>query len=426
MIGNIINTIGSRLLIALISLSILLLNSNFLGANGLGSVGLIILGVTIILLVSNFVSGGGLIYYAPRHSTKHLFLISYSWIIVTGLIFIPIILFTPLFIKAYAWDVLFLGILLSASSTNNHLLLGKEKVKQFNAISIIQALIQITALCYFFFVEKQQTVRSFVNSAYLAYFASFLFSLIMLMPYLKDQTNSSEISIKNLYKKVLNYGFYLQLANIFQLLNYRLSYFILQVFSGRAAVGIFTAGIQLSEGMLLPSRSLAMVQYARISNMNDDTKSVELSIVLMKVAFFITLPLVGILLLIPEEYFTIILGKDFTAVKGVIAAMSIGIIGLSMEGILSRFFSGTGRQKTNTINGLIGLVSTVGFGFWLIPIYGVMGAAYTASISYCIMLLFMLFQINKFAKISYKAYLPNQSDLDLARKEFRKYLKKSN
>ena len=426
MIYNILSTIGSRFFMALISLSLLLLSSNYLGADGLGSIGLIVLGISIIQLLNNFVNGGGLIYYTPRFSTIKLFGVAYFWIAITFLLFVPIILFTPLFIKEYAWDILILGILLSAVSTHNHLLLGKEKVRYFNLISLSQSVVQLISLLYLFFILNKKSVDSFILSIYISYSISLVTSFLILVTHLKDKPSTQEkVTFFELFKKTLHYGFYLQLANIFQLLNYRLSYFLLQFYSGKAAVGIYTPGVQLSEGILLPTKSIATVQYARISNMKNDHQAIRLTLVLMKVSFLLTLPILVVLMLIPSEYFQAVLGSDFSQVKHVITAMAIGILSLSMEGIVSGFFSGTGRQKTNSLSAFIGFLFTVILGFYLIPKYGVMGAAYTATISYLSMFIFMIIQLNKYAKISFRAYLPSTSDVDLVRKELKKLIEKN-
>ena len=87
-----------------------------------------------------------------------------------------------------------------------------------------------------------------------------------------------------------------------------------------------------------------------------------------------------------------------------------------MEAILGRFFSGTGRQKINTINTFIGLIFTVGLGLWLIPQYGVQGAAISASVSYLSMFLFIAYQLKSKSQLSFKAFFPNGDDWKLIRK----------
>lgn len=407
MIRNILNTIGSRLIMAFISLSLLLLNAKLLGAEGLGTIGLLILGISLFILINNFVNGGGLIYYASRFPMIRLLKVSYAWtFILAGIYALSISLF-PTFLENYAWDLLFLGIILAISTTNSNLLLGKEQVKQFNFCLVTQSIVQLASLLYFYFILKQISVDSFILATYLGYSSQFLLSSYFLKPYLKSESSPN---YKKGFVELFQYGFYLQLANIFQLLNYRLSYYILQIYSGRAAVGVYTAGVQLSEGILLPSKSLAMVQYARISNLQSEEKAAQLSIRLMKLCFIITLPLIVLLLLIPTELFSSLLGADFKSIKPVILLMSVGIISLSMEAIISRFFSGMGMQKINSINAGFGLVLTLGFGFWLIPLYGLNGAAITASITYFFMFTFILYILKRKVKLRFKEMLFSSDD----------------
>lgn len=412
MIANILNTIGSRLSMAIISLSLLLIYSNFLGAEGLGTIGLIILGISIFILICNFANGGGLVYYASRYSALQLLIASNAWTVLIALLFILGIYILPDFFGQYAWDILYLGILLSFSTSNANLLLGKERVKAYNRCFLIQSIIQIGGVVFFFFYLNDRSVDAFIRATYIAYTLNFLLSSMHLFPYLK---NGEKASFSELSKDLIHYGFYLQLANLFQLFNYRLSYYLLQIYSGKAAVGIYTSGVQLSEGILLPSKSLGMVQYARISNMNDDQEAAQLTVSLMKLSFVLTLPILLILLFIPTSFFVDVLGSDFQESKLVIVAMSLGILTLSMEGILGRFFSGTGRQKVNTINTAIGLFFTIGFGLWLIPLHGAYGAAITASVSYSSMFLFIAYQLKSKTNLSLQSFLPGKKDWQLAK-----------
>jgi len=419
MLKNILNTIGTRLFVAGISFSMLLLNTNLLGAEGVGTIGLLILGISIFLLICHFVNGGGLIYFAPRHSIWSLMLLSYAWTILIGFIFYLSITFLPTFLGSYAYDLLLLGILLSLASTNTNLLLGKESVKAFNLCYLIQSLVQITALLIFYFIFQDQSVSSFIKATYLGYGSNFISSMLILSSHIKVSQSPS----KKLFFSLLKYGFYLQLANLFQLFNYRLSYYLLQLFSGRAAVGIYTSGVQLSEGMLLPSKSLGTVQYARISNLKSDVKAAKLSLSMMKVAFGLTFPIIGIVLLIPSSFFVSVLGNDFQQTKPVIAIMALGILALSMEGVLGRFFSGTGKQRINTANTAIGLGFTLIFGFWLIPIYGLYGAAITSTLAYLSMFFFISYQLKLKAKLKYRDFMLRKEDWQLVKQSLRKGFK---
>ena len=91
MIANVLNTVVSKVGLALISILLLLLNSNYLGVEGLGIVALIVLKIAIYLLVSNLVTGGSLVYFASKINTAELFIISYVWMFATAALFYFII-----------------------------------------------------------------------------------------------------------------------------------------------------------------------------------------------------------------------------------------------------------------------------------------------------------------------------------------------
>ena len=390
MIGNIINTVSTRISLAVLSIALLLLNSNFLGSEGLGTVGIIVLEITIYLLISNVVCGGSLVYFTSRKSPNALLIAAYTWIILSASFYYLLLSFIPALDSEYSTAILVLGFLQSAIGANLGLLAGQQRFKTFNFVALIQAVVQIGALCIFYFIFNNQSINAFIQSTFIAYCLAFILSFVRLLPTLERQTVWPSIA---LFKELIHYGFYLQIANITQLLNYRLNYFLLDYFSGRAAVGKFMAGVQLSEGLLLPSKSIGAVQYAKISSQKSKLKAARLTITLLKVVFLLTLPLIVVLMLIPEVIYTSLLGSEFNETPLVISFMSVGILALSCEVILSRYFAGTGQQKVNATSSSIGLVVTIIAGFSLIPTMGLMGAAACASLSYLSIFLFLFYKI---------------------------------
>lgn len=418
MIAKIINTVVVKVLLALLSIFLLLLNSNYLGAVGLGTIALIVLEIAIYLLISNLVTGGSLVYYASRIETTELFIISYSWMATITLLLYFTLSYFPFLSIEYLDHILLLGLIQSGVSTHINLLAGKQQIKPFNFTSLIQGLVQVLSLSYFYFILKEKTVISFIYSTYIAYTAAYIYSLLKLLSYLKFKVLLPK---KNTFSAVIQYGFFIQTANISQLLNYRLSYFLLEYYSGRSAIGQFTAGVQLSEGILLPSKSIGIVQYSRLSNTKSILKSAGLTLTLLKLSFIITLPFLLILIAIPNYLFVALLGEDFGMTSVVIGLMSVGIIMLASEVILSRFFSGSGHQKVNASSSTLGLIATLIFGFLLIPTFGFKGAAITYSLSFSAMFIYMLFKFKQITGIRYQRFLISTSDLQLIYRVARRF-----
>ena len=417
MIKNIVNTVGSKLGTSLISFVLLLIYSNYLGAAGLGSIGLIVLSISIVLLVSNLINTS-IIYFASRHSTGNLFFVSYIWSIISiGMIYLFNQVF-PIFPKEFTTDIYYLSFLQSGIVIHLNVLLGKEKIKQYNIYSFLQSLLTLTFVCSFFFIKKMIEVQAFIYALYMAYGIVLLSSTFNVFPLI------TKVKIREfpaIFKDAISYGFFVQSANIFQLLNYRVSYFILDLYSGRASLGIYSAGVQLSEALLIPGKSISTVQYARISAKKDESYAQRVSLLFMKLSVLLTGIGTVILMLLPARFLTWLLGDSFAHIKTTIFAMSIGIIALSAETILSHYFSGTGRQQKNSISSLIGLVLTLVFAYILIPSYGAVGAAMTSSIAFSGMLIYLLVLMSKHKGMSLKLFLPQQKDWRLIRRILKMY-----
>ena len=197
----------------------------------------------------------------------------------------------------------------------------------------------------------------------------------------------------------------MQFSNIIQLVNYRLNYYLINFFYSKALLGIFSIGVQLSEGLWLISKSIATVQYARISNSTDADYSKQLTIRFFKISFLATLITLIPLILLPVNFYRFVFGHEFGNVRYVIMFMSSGIMAVAVNSMFSHFFSGTGRPYLNTIGSAIGFVFTLGLGLILVPSYGIYGAAITASFSYLASLLFQFIAFTSITKLLLKNIL---------------------
>lgn len=416
MLNNILHTFGIRLITAAISFGVLFLNANFLGAEGLGTVGLIVLNITLIGILANLIHGG-LIYFSSRKNQGNLFLIAYLWTLISVVIYVVFNQFYPLIDQEYFFATLALGGIQASASIHHYFLLGQEKIKRFNLISLLQSLGLIASLLWSFYGRSYVKVDAFIQALFLSYALSYVLAFLSSLTFLEKPIL---FKLKDDFVDCLKYGFFAQAANTFQLLNYRISYFFLDSLSGRAALGQYTAGVQLSEALLLIGRSISTVQYARISRRKQEAYAKRISLLLMKISYLLTSLGLVVLLLIPTDWFISLLGKDFSLLKTILAGLSLGIIALSAEVILSHYFSGTGRIKTNAISAAFGLVVTL-IGCWLlIPFYGALGAALSSSASYLAMFVFLYLKMNRESAKKLRLLLPTQAELKLMRRLVRK------
>ncbi|MDT8308742.1 MAG: hypothetical protein RQ866_04375, partial [Bacteroidales bacterium] len=113
MFKSIFNTTVVRLFNAVITFTILLINARVLGSDNVGTIGLIVLNITIVLMVNNLFGGGALIYLTPRYPAKKLLSIAYFWAFLTALIVPSVFLFIRIEPLDYIVHVYCLSLFLS-------------------------------------------------------------------------------------------------------------------------------------------------------------------------------------------------------------------------------------------------------------------------------------------------------------------------
>lgn len=415
MIAKVLHTFGSRFIMAVFSFVLLLLNSHHLGAEGLGTVGLLILNITIIVLLCNLLHGG-LIYFSSRLNRGNLFIIAYAWLGISLLLYFLLQYIYPLLDFNLLKHVYLLGFLQAAAAIHFYFLIGKEKIKLYNLISLGQSAVLFAYVFIHYKLLSREVISVYIEGLYFSFGLSFVFAFLFS---LQELQRPNIMLVFQDFKKCLSYGFYSQAANTFQLFNYRISYFFLDSFSGRTALGHYTASVQISEALLIPGRSISTVQYARISRKKHDYYARKISLFFMKISWMITLFGLLLILVLPEEFYIFLLGSEFTLVKQLILYMSIGILALSAEVVISHYFSGTGRVKINLYSAIIGFVVTLFSCFFFIPIYGAIGAAISTALSYSAMFLYLFYTMNQKSGIQKSMLLPTKQDAKLIHRIYR-------
>jgi O-antigen/teichoic acid export membrane protein len=418
MLRKIIGTAGSRIIIALITFAIVVINARALGTEGVGEIALIVLGITIILLISNLGSGG-LVYLIPRYDPFKLIVPSYAWAFLSSVIGAFILSFFKLIPDEYTSHVLFLSLFQALGAINLTFLIGKEKIKQYNLISVLQFIMVIATLSVLVYIMQRVEVMSYVYALYVAYILTFIVSFMAIRKFIKV-TNFSKFD--EVLIQVFKYGSYVQLANLLQLMNYRLGYYIIEKYLGKASLGIFDVGNKVSEGLWLIGKSVALVQYSKISNNKDAGFARDLTIRFLKFVFVITFLMLVVLLLLPDSFFMFVFGDDFTGLSKVVQSLATGILSMSVSMILSHFFSGTGRHYHNTISSGIGLALTLIFGFTLIPEMGIIGAGITASISYFSSMLYQMIVFVRISGTGLSQFMIKKEDIKFVKDELRELI----
>jgi O-antigen/teichoic acid export membrane protein len=214
----------------------------------------------------------------------------------------------------------------------------------------------------------------------------------------------------------------MQLGNILQFLNYRLSYYFIEFFLRRAAVGVYSVGVQLSESIWLIAKSIHMVQYTRISNEKNEDYAAKLTLNLVKISFILTLLSLILIMVLLHVFFAVVLKPEFQQVPLIMFTLAAGILTFSISIILSPYFSGMGKPIHNTISAAIGLVFTLVLSLLLIPQMKLPGAALAATVSYSASTLYQFIVFIKMSNLKPADFLLRKNDILVIVKEVKKLI----
>jgi O-antigen/teichoic acid export membrane protein len=404
---KIISTFGAKILVAVINLFLVVLLSQQIGASGRGEASLIITSIAFINIACNLIGGATLVYLVPRKNLFKLLTISYSWSLLVCCASYFLLLSLNVINPQYILHIAVLSFIHSIGSIHLTTLLGKERIMSNNLLTLLQSVIGIGVLAVFFFFLNRINVESYVFSLYMAFSSIAVLSFLFLIREIKEVSFSGIFSI---FKEAAKIGFYNQAGHIMQFLNLRISFYLLNQYSGEATVGIYSNGVSIAESIWLISNSMAMVQYARIANSDNPEESRQLTLNLTKISLLVcTLAIIPFVLL-PAEFFTFVFGGEFAEVKTAILLLAPGVVVYNLLLIMGHYFSGTGRYHINTLGSLAGLCVTVVLTFAVAPQYGLMEAGIIASCSYSVTAIFVAWAFFRESGYSIKKLIPDIDD----------------
>ena len=408
--NHIINTLISKLLIALCSMGVVVITSQILGAEGRGVISYVLLLIMLAQVVAEFVGGSALINLAPNERLINLIVPSYavSIIVSAGLWVVTSFTHTA---PVPPWLMAIICLFLCLSNVNLGLILGRQQINKRNVIQFSYTLLLLAGVYVVYWVDKSPSVEPYFKMLAFTYFMGFILSGFVLFQIAKNE----DFLNFSLSKELFTYGFWSQLSQLINLLNYRLAYFFVERDFGMASLGIYSNAMTIGEMMKIPGHSLGQVQHNRIINNSSATeyakqitaKYLALNIVLYAAQWVV-------LLLIPSILWSWLLGNDFTSLKTVLFILLPGFVAMGVATSFSFYFHAINRFKTVLLVNLATLFTVIVVYYGLKSNLGFNAILYAFSTAYCLhLLLFVVlyfkqknanFQFVSIVKNAIKAY----------------------
>ena len=405
MTKNIFNTFLVKLLSSVGNLVITIILSRFLGAEVKGEQGLFLTIVSLTHIVMGVVGLGSLMYLIPRLSYLQLLIPSYIWTILVAITtyFVLPLLYPEL--SMYCLHICLISVLITVYNIHLSSIMAHERIVLANKVSLFQLCLLIGSLLIFVFLGNMKTLTAYVYAMYVSYLVSLAICYgISIGIFNFSFSNQNFKSLYLGFTQLFRYGFFNQLDVFAQLLSFRISYFILAHNVGNKEVGVFSVAVSIAESVWLISRSVSLVHHVSVINTNDSRANTKRTLQYIQKTFLHTVVALMALIVIPNYFYSYLFGKDFSDVRMSIISLIPGIAFFSISFVISGLFSGQGHQKINSIASIVGLFFAIASAYLIIPLYGVIGAGISASISYTVTSFIKVYYFSKKYHVTWKDY----------------------
>lgn len=233
-----------------------------------------------------------------------------------------------------------------------------------------------------------------VAFAWVVLIESIILAIGLTVMYLKQSNKISDwkVSFKKI-KYLLKEAWPLILAGTLYVLYTRVDQIMLGNMVGDSEVGIFAAAIKISDGWMFIPAIIATSLFPAMLN----ARKADYSLYLQRTQHLLNLmALLGIaasiaITFIASPFINLIFGEGYSESALVLTIHIWGGIFIAMSSISYRYFIAEGLQKSSFYRGLIGFFVNIILNYFLIPLYGAVGAAIATVVSQAMALYFFNF-----------------------------------
>ena len=375
MFKNIIHSIFTKGIVALINFFILIITSRYFGISTRGEISIFILNITIIQLINETYTGYSLVYFIPKFNLKKIFIIGIIYTLIFTSLSNLIIVFINKQIIGFEWMGYIISLIIIINSFNSVLILGKEKVKLYNFLNFLQPFLLLLGVLIYIFILNYNSISAFVFPLFFSFAISFVISF-----FYAQKLVFFDLSFTNYeFKPIIINGIICQASTLMFILGNRYSYYLLP---SSSKIGLYSTASSLIESILIISNGISPILLARVANLGDTKQSSKITLSLSKISLIISSIAVIIIFIIPETLYLKILGNEFIGIKRLMMLYAPGILMISFFGIISNYFSALGKLKLILFCNSFGFIITLIFTPILIKKYDVAGAAYSVNLAY--------------------------------------------
>ena len=345
-----------------------ILGNNVLLSFGIGAVG-IIAGLVMVFLLGETVFHGVPVNY-----------------LLLALAFVPIDIF---------------------SSYVRYVLLGAQRIKEFNYVQIAHSVLFLAFIASALLVMKRGA-----RGAIIAGLITSLIVDVITFPMAMKVAGGVDFKPDVLYiKQATKYGVQAHLANILGFLNYRVDMFMVNGFLGPMAVGLYSVGVGLVEKLWLISQASSTVLFPRVAAESEEDRKKGFTALVARTVLWTTALGALVLIFVSGWVVRLLYSDAYIPAVGALQVLLPGIVTLSVWRILTNDIAGRGYPYLNIYTSLAAVIANVILNFIWIPRYNISGAALASTVSYTVSFLMATFFYCRLSGNSWtKVIFPQRGD----------------
>jgi len=406
--GVIVSNIAYRFLYVVINVFITLLLTRVMTVNGYGILSLMIANTAIFNLVSCLGSESGITYHyasdtLPRRKifTIICFVVLFQLAVFTiSEIIYKVVsgnywLITGRDIQFFLWGMVYL---FSVTLTDKYtaFFYGGHLYVSFNKIITIGSLISLVAFAGLYFFVRVQDVFFYLRFFILTSF----FQAVLLSVFFHFNQHQSMIFSpvqKEDWKKFFSYSFVVFVTNIIQFLAYRVDYWLVAAYKGDVALGLYSLAVRLCQLFwILPLLFAGIIFPQTADNRIINYELRVTTLVRITVAILFLAELAAIAVATPLIPF--IFGKAYERSVVPFIYLLPGYWLLSINILLAAYYAGKKQLHVNLIGSTMCFLIVLFLDLFLIPRYGINGAAIASTVAYCACGIYFIWRFTEFKR----------------------------
>jgi len=235
----------------------------------------------------------------------------------------------------------------------------------------------MTLIGMFLFCWKTGSSEGAMLSYVLGELSAAVFLLIVLVrKYKFERIVLNWRCVKDLYAYGLKYYF----ARMAQFLNVQIGTFVIAFLGTKEATGFLSVSVGLVAKLTILPEIIGAVLLSRV--VNGQQMSLELTVRVMRMVFWIILFVSLLLAVLCKPIVMILLSPEFLPAVVPIWLMLPGMLLRCCSKTLGVYFNGIGKPEVNSVAIVTAVFVNIIVMYFLLPIYGVSGAAIATSCAY--------------------------------------------